>query len=172
MENGYVGAVNSSVFPTTYNGELRIRQLLDLAVTSPSGVPLYRRRYPVDRFDFACDLFFEKPVLIVQHHQDFGSGFDTLLCFIQQLREITPDIKWMPLGSVLAQSYWQKVDKEGSITLRKLVSEAQPIGSCVEMDYRLKERVQIAFRRYLSEFRDNNIHRNKLLSAAFTAIRR
>jgi hypothetical protein len=169
--NGCLAAVNSSVFPVRYNGELTVRQLLDLAVTTPSGVPLFRRRYPVDRFDFACDLFFEKPALIVQHHQDFENGFAPLLSFIQQLREVKPDLKWMPLGSVLAQSYWQKTEHDGSIAVRRLVGEADSGGSYAEMDYRLKERAEIAVRRYLSEFRDNVVQRNKFLSAALAAIR-
>jgi hypothetical protein len=169
--NGYLAAVNSSVFPTRYNGELTVRQLLDLAVTAPSGIPLFRRRYPVDRFDFAGDLFFEKPALIVQHHQDFENGFAPLLSFVQQLREVKPGLEWMPLGSVLARSYWQKTGLDGSIAVRRLTGEAHPPGSCAEMDYRLKERAEIAVRRYLSEFRDNVVNRNKLLSAAVAAIR-
>jgi len=164
MRNGYVAAVNTSVFPTDYDSSLKVRDLLELAVVLPYGVPLYRRRYPVELFDVACDIFFEKPVFIVQHHQDFRSGFEILLSFIQRLHEIKPDIKWMPIGTVLAQSFWKKVENNGSLSVRKLAHEVQE-GSCVEMDYGLKERARVALRRYLSEFRDNHIDRSRILTS-------
>jgi hypothetical protein len=170
--SGYMAAVNTSPFPVDYAGEFTLHDLLDLAMTSPAGAPLFRRRYPVDLFGFACDLFFEKPAIIVQHHQDFRDGFGPLQAFIQDLRAIQPDLRWMPLGSLLARSDWQKRGNDGTLAVRKLIGEPVPGGPCAEMDYPFQDRAKIAFRRYLSEFRDTYVHPSASLSAVVAAIRR
>jgi hypothetical protein len=171
MRNGYVGAVNTSVFSTNYDGELTVRNLLEMAVTYPSGVPLYRRRQPVDIFDFACDLFFEKPIFIVQHHQDFKGGFSPLLSFIRKIQEIRSDIKWMPVGAVLARSHWERIQNNGDVEVRVPTPLTHIGDSNTEMGYSLKQLASIALRRHLSEFRDNHIHKSRLLSSVVTAIR-
>jgi hypothetical protein len=171
MRNGYVGAINTNVFSTNYDGELTVRNLLEMAVMYPSGVPLYRRRYPVDLFDFACDLFFEKPIFIVQHHLDFKKGFSHLLSFIQQIQEICPDMKWMPTGSVLARSYWQRIQGNRTAEERHFANVTTATDSYAEMDYSLKSFLGVALRRHISEFRDNHISRSKFLSSVVKAIR-
>ena len=169
--SGYVAAVNTDVFPIDYNGNFTIRDLFNLAINLPFSVPLYRRRYPVNLFDFACDIFFEKPVFIVQHHQDFRNGFDHLLSFIQSLQKIMPDLRWMPLGAALAQSFWQRAENNGTVEVRKLDWQLKQNGLVEKMKYSLKERAGIAFRRYLSEFRDNHVNRSKILTAALKLLR-
>ena len=150
-------------------GHLTVRDLLDIAFVPSLGVPLYRRRYPLDLFDFACDIFFEKPVLIVQHHADFINGFDPLLSFVHHLHEIKPDIKWRPLGALLAESSWQRLDKNGSVQIRTLLKEAHhPISA--EKNYSTKEWMKIAIRRYLCEFRDNHISHSRAFKTLQRAI--
>jgi hypothetical protein len=171
QRNGYMAAVNTSLFPTNDFWNPTVRELLDLALVIPHGVPLFNRRYPVDLFDFACDIFFEKPVLIVQHHRDFRSGFESLQSFIRDLDRIKPGMKWLPLGALLAQSIWHRAESNGTVRTRKLVREGQE-GTWAEVEYSPKARAKIALKRYLSEFRDNHIDRSKLMTFVVKAIRK
>lgn len=171
MRNGYLGAVNTTVFSVNYDGGLTVRNLLEMAVSYPSGVPVYRRRKPVELFDFACDLLFEKPIFIVRHHQDFEYGFAPLLSFIQKIQDISPNIKWMPVGSILARSHWQRIQINGAVEVRNINPLTQTDDPNAEMNYSLKQLARITFRRHLSEFRDNYIHKSKIMSAVVTAIR-
>lgn len=170
--NGYIGAVNTTVFSTNYDGRLTVRNLLEVAVSYPSGVPVYRRRKPIELFDFACDLLFEKPLFIIQHHQDFERGFAPLLSFIQRIQEIKPNIKWMPVGSVLSHTNLQRIQNDGTVQVRNINPLTQADDPNTEMNYSLKQLAKTTFRRHLSEFRDNYIHRSKIMSAVVTAIRR
>ncbi len=159
----FTAAVNTSAFPVNYKGDLRMRDLLDLAPAYPTGIPVWRRRYPVDTFDFACDLFLQRPVIIVQHHQDFAAGFTPLLSFIEQLRAIKPDIKWKPLGQVLVSSLWQRVNAAGETATRTMLRNPKDGYAASQRQYTARDSAAIASRRYLSEFRDAWVYRKSAL---------
>ena len=106
--NRYKAAVNSTVYPNNYSGNYTLRDLLNVAVFSDSRFPLFRRRYPKDLFDFATDLLFEKPLFIVQHHQDFKNGFEYLSNFFNSLNKIEPNLSWEPLGQLIDNCAWTK----------------------------------------------------------------
>lgn len=169
--SGYTAAVNTSLFPTNESRNPKVRELIDKALVTPSGVPVFKRRYPSDVFDFACDILFEKPVLIVQHHRDFRDGFGPLQSFIEELDRVKPGIKWLPLGTLLAQSTWHRIDGSGAVQTRRLVLE-QCEGPRAEMRYSPMGRLKIASRRYLSEFRDNHIDRSRMMTLIAKAIRK
>ncbi len=170
--SGFTAAVNTSLFPTDASRNPTVRELVDLALVTPSGVPLFNRRYPIDLFDFACDLLFEKPVLMVQHHRDFRDGFEQLRSFIEDLDRVKPGIKWLPLGTLLARSSWYRIDGSGAVQTRRMVLEGGDEGPWTEMRYSPMVRAKIAVRRYLSEFRDNHIDRSRMMTLIVKALRK
>jgi hypothetical protein len=103
--SGYLAAVNSTCFPT--NGEtetLTIADLLRPAITKFYGFPLFQRRYPGRLVDFAFDLFVGRPVLVVQHHDDFRDGYRQFEEFVAGLYRLEPALTWGPLADQLMQS--------------------------------------------------------------------
>ena len=173
-EVGYRAMVNSGVYATNYDNSLTLRDVLDLAVVSNTGLPLYRRRYPVDVFDFACDMLLEKPIIITQHHNDFREGTIRLQNFTAQLQQIEPRLQWMPLGQLVTASQWQKMGADGRVQKRRLDNVAQayqPLTLHPMFEAPVLERSKVALRRYLSEFRDNVVHTNPLLHKIVRRIR-
>jgi hypothetical protein len=102
---GYVGAVNTSVFPDGWRpGELTIKDLLDVAVTRYGGFPLFGRRYPRSLLPFALDLFMGKPALIAEHHEYFRDGYTAVCEFVARMNALDPLLSWQPLNQTLIGS--------------------------------------------------------------------
>jgi hypothetical protein len=103
--SGYLAAVNTTCFPTNAaDAPITIADVLRPAITKFDGFPLFQRRYPRRFVDFAFDAFLGRPLLIVQHHDDFRNGYDSMEAFVDGLRKIEPNLTWPPLASQLMQS--------------------------------------------------------------------
>jgi hypothetical protein len=114
-EEGYLCAVNSSVFPADYEaGDFTVGELLDSAVTAYDGVPVFKRHYPRSLAPFALDLFLGNPVLVVEHHGYFKQGYDEVGDFMHRLNALEPRLSWEPLGQVLSGAALYK--KTGTAT--------------------------------------------------------
>jgi hypothetical protein len=102
--SGYHAVVNTEFLPQSAAGApaLRVRDLLDGAITAYGGPPLFRRHYPVAPIDFAIDLFWGRPVLLVEHHGYFKDGYPRLADFVRRLGALDARLAWKPLGEVVA----------------------------------------------------------------------
>jgi len=117
--NGYLAAVNTTCFPTNAGAEpLTIADLLRPAITKFHGFPLFPRRYPRRLIDFAFDVFLGKPVLLVQHHEDFRDGYRRLEEFVNRLHELEPELAWRGLSCQLMQSCMMRSLSERSTEVR------------------------------------------------------
>jgi hypothetical protein len=87
--------------------QLTIADLLTPAI-SKYGYPLFVRRYPGKLEDFACDLFFGKPVLVVEHHRFFRDGGTSLLDFVSKLNSLTRELEWAGLRDVVVRTYLER----------------------------------------------------------------
>lgn len=102
---GYLAAVNTTCFPTDAGAPpLTIADFLRPAITKFDGFPLFQRRYPRRLIDFAFDIFLGRPVLLVQHHDDFRDGYRRLEEFVSGLHELEPKLAWAPLSAQLMAS--------------------------------------------------------------------
>jgi hypothetical protein len=102
---GYEAAVNSTLFPAADSlSRPSLRNLLDVAVTRPNSVPLFRRNYPSDRFETALSLFLGRPVLMVEHHKYFKEGYGALESSVEAIRRLEPGIQWLPLGDLISRA--------------------------------------------------------------------
>lgn len=101
----YLAAVNTTCFPTDAGAEpLTIADFLRPAITKFYGFPLFQRRYPRRLVDFAFDVFLGRPVLLVQHHDDFRDGYGRLEEFVSGLHGLEPKLTWGPLSDQLMGS--------------------------------------------------------------------
>jgi hypothetical protein len=116
--SGYLAAVNSDVFPSTEPASLRLRELLDVAITRYDGFPLFGRRYPRDLAEFAFDLFVGKPALIVEHHQYFRNGYLALESFVEQINKLDERIEWSTLGTICSRASLTRVLVDGDVKVR------------------------------------------------------
>lgn len=106
--NGYLASVNSDIVSTDYFCELKISDLLDMAIMKYYCFPLFVRRYPDELIDFAFDLFFDKPVFIVVHHDYFRDGYDKIKEFIRSINLLQENIHWDGLREIIKRSCLEK----------------------------------------------------------------
>jgi hypothetical protein len=122
--NGFVAAVNSSPIPedSSPGAELTVREWLDVAVTRHHGFPLFVRRYQGELFDFAFDLFFGKPLLIVTHHTDFKNGYRGTADFVAGLNSLDTRLRWGGLRDTLSRAYLRRDISDDMVGIRILTS--------------------------------------------------
>lgn len=117
--SGYLAAVNTTCFPTNVEAQpLTIADFLRPAITKFHGFPLFQRRYPRRLIDFAFDVFLGRPVLLVQHHEDFRDGYRLQEEFVNGLHKIEPKLIWGALSSQLMQSCMMRSLSERSTEVR------------------------------------------------------
>jgi hypothetical protein len=102
--NGYMAAVNTEVIATPLD-VLRIADLLDVAITSYHGFPLYRRRYPERLGEFPFMMFLGQPLLLVEHHGFFKGGFARLESLMDGINRLPVKPSWKSLADVLQETY-------------------------------------------------------------------
>ena len=115
----YVAAVNTTCFPTNAGAKpLTVADFLRPAITKFHGFPLFPRRYPRRLIEFAFDIFIGRPVLIVQHHEDFHDGCRHLEDFVRNLYKLEPKLTWGALSDQLIQSCLIRSTSECSMEVR------------------------------------------------------
>jgi len=106
--NNYLAAVNSSAMPTPAGEcDLCVGDFLDLAITRYAGFSLFLRRYPGRLEGFAFDLFFGKPLLVVEHHAYLKDGGRNLVEFIAQLNSFG-GLQWKGLNEIFPKTYLER----------------------------------------------------------------
>lgn len=105
--NNYLGAVNSSPLPHPGNGSLRIADFMAPAIVQHGGFPVFLRRYPGRLEQFAFDLFFGRPLLVVEHHAYLKDGCAHLAEFIARLNSFEK-LQWNSLHEIMTRSYIER----------------------------------------------------------------
>jgi hypothetical protein len=118
--HNYLAAVNSSAIPEDLPGAhgLTVADLLAPAILRYGGFPLFVRRYPRKLADFAFDLFLGKPALIVEHHDYFKDGYDTIREFITRINSLSEKLQWMSLGQLIKHTCLQKTISDDTTACR------------------------------------------------------
>jgi hypothetical protein len=110
----YTAAVNSDPYPNDcQNAPVTIGDVFDLAILRYSLFPIFTRRYPDELFEFAVDLFFGKPAIIVEHHEYFRNGGAARLSrFVKDVNGLGLRIAWEPLEkAVIGSGKYRSVGK-------------------------------------------------------------
>jgi len=118
---GFTAAINTTLWPVDYSeSPLTIRDLLEVAVTRYENFPIFGRHYPRDIFDYAFDALFQKPVLAVEHHGFFRSGYEALAKLVHEVSALSNKVVWMPLGGTVTSSCVLKRTGDDQFALRHL----------------------------------------------------
>lgn len=120
----FTAAVNTTPWPVNHlENPLTLRDLLDVAVTRYESFPIFGRRYPRDLFDYAFDALFQKPLLVVEHHDYFRHGYEPMGKVVESFSTLSERVKWMPLGKAVASTCVLKRTGAGRFTVRHFTPE-------------------------------------------------
>jgi len=112
--HNFYGAVNTEPCPPGETVRVTIADLSQPAVLRYAGFPLFIRRKIGDTRDedIAFNIFFGKPVLVVEHHQIFQHP-EALLELVARINSIAPGIAWRSLGEIASNSVLTRQCTEG-----------------------------------------------------------
>jgi hypothetical protein len=112
-------AVNTVAHPTGDYVRLRLPELCQPAITRYGNFPLFLRRSinHCEPEDVAFDLFFGKPVLVVEHHQIFQEP-EPLLDVITRINSLCPTIRWVGLARAVRNAILRRRNSDGIIVIR------------------------------------------------------
>ena len=112
-------AVNSIPYPMGQPTRLTVGELSQPALLRYGGFPLFLRAYSSEtqRQEIAFNLFFGKPVLIVEHH-DIFKDCTSLLEAVKNVNSVSPRIFWSSLGQAVCRSFLRRRAENGSIEVR------------------------------------------------------
>lgn len=103
--HNFIAAVNTVPYPAEQVVRLTIGELAQPAVLRYGGFPLFLRK-PIRKtqsHDIAFNLFFGRPVLIVEHHDLFEHP-EFLVEIAARINSVGPEIHWSSLGTVASNS--------------------------------------------------------------------
>jgi len=98
-------AVNTAGRPAELPGRLTLGELAQPAILRYAGFPLFLRVSSVRTrpFEIAFNLFFGRPVFIVEHHDGFQNA-DELLAAVSRINAIAPDVNWVSPGMAIREA--------------------------------------------------------------------
>ena len=101
-----LAAVNTELLDNRNGRGVKAGQLLQPAITSYSGFPLFLRRCETEPLvNFALDLFLGKPCLVGLHHDFFRNGSGSFVSLINSLNALDSTLTWTNLESIVSQTY-------------------------------------------------------------------
>jgi hypothetical protein len=117
--HNFNAAVNTVPHPAEQPVRLPIGELAQPAVLRYGGFPLFIRK-PIRQtqsHDIAFNLFFGRPVLIVEHHDVFQRP-ESLVEMAALIKSVAPEIQWANLATVVARSILTRRAPDGTHHVR------------------------------------------------------
>jgi len=114
--NNFLAAVNTGPHPQGELVGLSVADIIQPAIMRFGGFPLFQRKYVSDisQEDIAFNLFFGKPVLIVEHHEIFKDS-RRIIEIISSINSIAPQIRWTNLQTAIENSYLRRRTSDGTL---------------------------------------------------------
>jgi len=117
--HNFYAAVNTVPHPAEQPFRLTIAELAQPAVLRYGGFPLFIRK-PIRQthsHDIAFNLFFGRPVLIVEHHDIFQHP-EVLVEIATRINCVAPGIHWSNLANVVSHSVLRRRTPDGTYHVR------------------------------------------------------
>ena len=132
--NNYLAAVNSTAAAESSAARepLALADFLRPAITTYGGFPLFLRHYPGPLEQFAFDLFFGKPLLVVEHHAYLKDGGTRLAEFMSRINSLSR-LQWTGLHPILTRSH-QERERSSEITDCRMNGNEHVIENDTERD--------------------------------------
>ena len=117
--HNFSAAVNSGPYPRGENFGLSLSEFMEPAIFKYGGFSLFLRRYPreIASQDVAFNLFFGKPILIVEHHEIFKDP-ESLTQLVSRINTLAPEIRWSNVQTAVENSYLRRWTKGGTLEVR------------------------------------------------------
>jgi hypothetical protein len=118
-KHNFYAAVNTVPHPVHDPAPLTLGELAQPAVLRYGGFPLFLRSSvgKIRPEDIAFNVFFGRPVLIVEHHQDFEHE-ERLIALVEEINSIVPGIQWSNLATVVSHSVLRRRTPDGRQEIR------------------------------------------------------
>jgi hypothetical protein len=115
----FYAAVNTGAFPRGETAALSLADVLQPAILSYGGFPLFLRKYvrKITSQDIAFDLFFGKPLFVVEHHDIFKDP-EALAELVNRVNALVPEIQWSSLRTAIENSWLARRGASGEIDVR------------------------------------------------------
>ena len=115
----FSAAVNTVPYPVGEADRLTIRDLSQPAVLRYGGFPLFLRRpsKKIKKEDIAFNVFFGRPVLIVEHHGIFQDP-KSLIETVANINLVVPDVRWANLTTIISGSFLTRNECDGTLHVR------------------------------------------------------
>jgi hypothetical protein len=112
-------AVNTISHPTSEPLRLTIREIAQPAVLRYGGFPLFIRKpvHLMQSQDIAFNMFFGRPLLIVEHHEVFALP-EAVALLAESVNAFAPQLQWSNLDTVVRNSFLVKRTTDGMLHLR------------------------------------------------------
>ena len=132
-------AVNTVHAPVGQQFPLTIADFAQPAMLRYGGFPLFIRTYvkKTQSQDIAFNLFFGRPVLIVEHHEIFRHH-ESLVDVVRKVNSVAPGICWSNLEGAVDNSFLRRRAPDGTVQVRAYSSNV-----CVANDSAAVERFSI-----------------------------
>jgi hypothetical protein len=119
-------AVNTEHSPTRCPSPLTIADFAQPAVLRYGGFPLFIRTYvkKTQSQDIAFNIFFGRPVLIVEHHDIFRHR-ESLVEAVQKVNSVAPGISWSNLESAVDRSILRRRSPDQTVQVRAYSSNVR-----------------------------------------------
>jgi hypothetical protein len=116
---GFLAAVNSTIYPVDSTpGEVRVSDLLEVAVVRFGGAPLFLRRYPHRMEAIALDLFLGRQAIIVEHHGFFKDGYGNAERCTAFVNGIAPGVTWTDLEELCTSACLTREEPGDAVHVR------------------------------------------------------
>jgi hypothetical protein len=154
-DQGYFAAFNSTIRATDGDAPPAIEYQRP-STTIYHGFPLFLRRYTADKSHIIQDVASGRPIILVEHHGAFRNGYKAITDQIDWINGLG-NIKWTSLLNIAEHYLGAKAVETGHNAVSYPVS--------------LRSKAKVAFRRFLSEARDNYIETNNRLMKIYKMVR-
>ncbi len=124
--NNFDCAVNTVPHPMNEPARLTLGELAQPAVVRYGQFPLFLRKGSVrtEKADIAFNLFFGRPILIVEHHDVFQHP-ERLIEAVSRINESAPETRWANVGRAVRSSILQRHSQDGVTRIRAYTREVQ-----------------------------------------------
>ena len=115
---GYLAVANSSEYPVDVTEGIPLRDLLSVAITRFSNVPLFIRRAALNVAELAFDLFLGKPALMVEHHAFFRDNYNAVAGIVEKVHGLDAHLRWADLATICSQAHVKRNTDSGEVQVR------------------------------------------------------
>jgi hypothetical protein len=117
--HNFNAAVNTGPYSSGQSAPLTVGELAQPALLRYGGFPLFLRK-PIRKThsqDIAFNLFFGRPILIVEHHDIFQYP-ESLVEIAAKINSVAPEVRWSNLATVVEESVLTRRATDGTYHVR------------------------------------------------------